>query len=159
MLGRSSGSVQSCVPPALHTGHCLMCSRNAARATDPGLGCAADFSNRLPSSQSHTLITYSLLGEADSIPTFLFVGKTYVGQPLPPKLPLSPVAPKSAILPLSSLGPQCARAFYCSGFIALSQSCVLLIRKVDVVAATPPSPQAVLKFRQIFYVAAEDKCT
>jgi hypothetical protein len=51
----------------LHRGHCLTCSRNASRAPDPGLGCVAAFSNRLPSTQSDTHITYSLSGEANSI--------------------------------------------------------------------------------------------
>jgi hypothetical protein len=66
------GSGQSCVPPALHTRQFLMCSRNASRDTDPGLGCVAASNNRCPSSQSDTHITYSLLGRANSISLFYF---------------------------------------------------------------------------------------
>jgi hypothetical protein len=54
-IGRRARSHES-TSPALQMWQCLMCSRNASRRTNSELGCAASFSNRLPSSQSDTPI-------------------------------------------------------------------------------------------------------
>jgi hypothetical protein len=57
---------------ALHTGQLSMCFMKAARAPGGAIARAATSSNRLPSSQSDTLISYFLLGRAQNI-TVLFV--------------------------------------------------------------------------------------
>ncbi len=57
------------------------------------------------------------------------------------------------------MGLYCFVNFIFRDTSASFQFVVLLIREIDVVASPAPCSDAVLKLRQIFYVAADDECT